>query len=79
MVIIIMSVASTLHQDVVSPDIVARPDDEVDFIFPDFFDVIECRIDERHGSIAGPVRNTEMGGRTIIVGVKVCAKCVVLQ
>lgn len=27
------------------PDVVASPDDEIDFIFPDFIDVFECCID----------------------------------
>jgi hypothetical protein len=56
------------------PDIVSCPDNEIDFIFPDFLDVFECGIDERVGRIAWSVWNSKVASSAIVILVKVCAK-----
>jgi hypothetical protein len=68
-IVIMTKYINSIKQD--KPDIISCPDDKVDFIFPDFVDVFECRVDERKGRVAWSVGNGEMARCTIIIRVEI--------
>jgi len=57
------------------PHVVTRPDDEIDFIFPDFFNVLESCIQQRPRRITWTIWNSEMSCRAIVILLEVCSEC----
>ena len=62
-----------------APLVITGPNDEINFIFPYPFNILESRVDQGKWGITWSIRNCKVACRSIIILVEICSLRPVLQ